>query len=118
QLEGTATRGSDARPFTASISIGQNRLGTAGSVAGADPICKERIVSPISAKIVLAQSGTLHLVIDPRLLFVNIDFEALSPASSGAGYAFKDDSSDQPSAALYSALRSAGTLYSLQFTVP
>jgi hypothetical protein len=118
QLAGTATNATDTRPFTASISIGQNRLGAAGSVAGADPICKERIVSPISANITLAQSGTLHLVIDPRLLFVNIDFSALAAASTGTGYAFKDDSSDQPSAALYSALRSAGALYSLQFSPP
>lgn len=115
-LEGTATSAADARPFTADISIGQNRLAASGSAAGADPICKERIVSPINAPITLAQGGTLHLVVDPRLLFVNVDFSQLAASSTGTGYAFKDDSSDQPSASLYSALKSSGTLYTLAWT--
>jgi hypothetical protein len=115
-LEGTATTAADVRPFTADLSIGENRLAASGSAAGADPICKERIVSPIAAQITLSQGGTLHLVVDPRLLFVNIDFSQLAPSSTGTGYAFKDDSSDQPSAALYSALRSSGSLYKMTWS--
>jgi hypothetical protein len=114
-LEGTATNGTDRRAFTASISIEQNRLGSGTEIAGANPICKQRIIS-FASPITLAQGGTLHLTVDPRLLFTNVDFSALAPATSGTGYAFKDDSSDQPSAALYSALRSSGSLYTLQFT--
>lgn len=113
-LEGTASSNGDQRPFTARITIEQNRLGSGTATAGANPICKQRIVT-FPSDIALHPSGTLHLSIDPRRLFVNVDFSSLAPATTGTGYAFKDDSSDQPSNALYSALRAAGGLYSLTF---
>jgi hypothetical protein len=47
--------------------------------------------------------GRLRFVVDPRLLFVNVDFTA--PASGA--YAFPDDSSDQPSRNLYQNLHSS-----------
>ncbi|MEO8877841.1 MAG: hypothetical protein ABI461_19765 [Polyangiaceae bacterium] len=115
-LEGTADDDNgDHRPFTASVTIGQNRLGSGTATAGANPICKQRIVSFGSA-LALSQGGTLHLTIDPRLLFVNVDFSELATSTTAGTYAFKDNSSDQPSGALYNALRSAGTLYTLRFT--
>ncbi|MGH7283554.1 MAG: hypothetical protein ACRELY_18665 [Polyangiaceae bacterium] len=115
-LEGTADKAGDVRPFTAGITIGANRVPGSTASAGSNPICKQRIVAPVTANVILAQGGTLHLTIDPRQLFVNVDFSSLAAASTGTGYAFKDDSSDQPSTALYSALRSTGSLYTFSWS--
>jgi hypothetical protein len=118
QLAGTADKGGQTYPFVASkITISGNRAITPsdGTKPGSDPVCKQRIVSPILADIVPENSGTLLLRVDPRQLFVDVDFASLPQVSSSPPlYAFSDDSSDVPSANLYSALRSAGALY--QFT--
>lgn len=108
KLSGTATLEGDIRPFDASLTIAGNRLGT-GSTAGAAPICKERIVSPISTDVRVAPSGALWLRIDPRRLFTNVDFGALEPV--GERFVFQDDSSDQPSTNLYNNLKQGGDLY-------
>jgi len=104
-LSGTATRGSDERPFDATLTIGSNRIANSGTLVGADPICKERIVTPIGTNVQVEDQGGLLLRIDPRLLFTNVDFGALQ--QSGDRYQFADDSSDQPSAQLYSNLKAA-----------
>ncbi len=107
-IAGTATKGSQAIPFTGQVTIGQNRQ-PASSSSTSHPICKERIVTPIPVHFTLAPHGTLRLIIDPRLLFVNVDFSTLHPFSSG--YAFQDNSDDQASRNLYSNLKAAGGLY-------
>jgi len=115
-LDGTATLGSDVRPFTASISIStSNRLPDSGTSPFADPICKQRVVSPIPTDVQIEERGGLLLRIDPRLLFVNVDFSALSLTADGSGYAFSDNSSDHPGTNLYGNLRSAGRLYTFSW---
>jgi len=101
------------RPFTGTITIGANRQAGGSQLAGATPICKQRIVSPIPAPVTLVKGGSLVLRVDPRALFVNVDFAALLPSSEG--YAFSDDSSDQPSANLYQNMHSAGGLYTFSW---
>jgi hypothetical protein len=118
QVEGVARRDGDMRPFSGTITIGSNRLQTsgAGTPAGAAPICKQRIVSPIPVNVPLEKTGTLLLRIDPRLLFVNVDFGALPRA--GEGFAFTDDATekDQPSVNLYDNLRAARpSLYAFEW---
>jgi len=115
-LAGAADRAGDVRPFTATITIGANRRAGGSALAGANPICKQRIVSPIPAGVTLGEGGSLLLRADPRGLFVNVDFAALAPSSSG--YAFSDDSSDQPSANLYQNLRAAGGVYTFSWIGP
>jgi hypothetical protein len=111
---GTATRAGAAFPFAAEISIGANRQGQGpgGTVAGGDPICKERIVTPIPAPITIAPSGALVLRVDPCRLFTNVDFSQLPPGSTPGTYAFSDDPTapayTQPSTNLYSNLRNTG----------
>jgi hypothetical protein len=115
-LVGTATRGSDVRPFSAELTIStSNRLPNSGTSPFVTPICKERVVSPITTSVQVEEQGGLLLRIDPRLLFVNVDFSALSLSSDGSGYAFQDDSSDQPSANLFQNLIAAGPLYSFSW---
>src|SRR5450432_2886562 len=110
-LVGTATRAADVRPFSAALTISaSNRLPNDGTSEFANPICKQRVVSPIPTSVQVEDQGGLLLRVDPRLLFVNVDFAALT-APDGANFAFSDDSSDQPSVNLYENLRSAGGLY-------
>ena len=113
-VKGTATDASGAaRPFSGTLTLGENRRATGGDVPGAYPICKQRIVSPIPTDLVVAETGGLLLRLDPAALFTNVDFAQL-PAS-GDAFAFSDDptSADygQPSINLYLNVRAAGALY-------
>ena len=111
-VEGTAERDGDVRPFVGKITISSNRQDSSAAIAGADTICKKRIVSPIATSTQVETTGGLLLRIDPRLLFVNVDFGKLGKFSSG--YAFSDDPREadpksplfysQPSSNLYTNL--------------
>ncbi|MDB5217536.1 MAG: hypothetical protein JWO86_5463, partial [Myxococcaceae bacterium] len=67
----------------------------------------------------IQHDGGLLLRIDPRFLFVNVDFSALAEFSSGFGFSDVPSQADptsplyysQPSANLYQNLHSAGSLY-------
>jgi len=108
RLSGNAERGGEQKPFVANLTIDKNRISDDAN-ASVDSICKQRIVSrPLSLWV--EHSGALRLRIDPRRLFTNVDFSALEAA--GEGFAFRDDSSDQPSANLYNNLTQGGDLYS------
>jgi len=117
KVEGTGEKGGDTRPFAGTITIGYNRLqsGADGNAAGAAPICKQRIVTPIPVSLALQKTGSLLLRMDPRYLFVNVDFSAL-PAS-GDAFGFTDDvaQKDQPSLNLYNNLRAASRLYTFEW---
>ena len=102
ELSGEAARDAEVRPFQASLTIAGNRILAGGGAAGGATICKQRIVTSQLTLRVEAQ-GMLRLRIDPRRLFSNVDFGALS--SDGASFIFRDDGSDQPSANLYNNLR-------------
>jgi hypothetical protein len=107
-VSGTADRGGVVLPFTGTITIGSSRASTTSSttLAGANPICKQRIVSPIPTSVEPQTTGSLLLRIDPRRVFANIEFATL-PAPLPDTYTFPDDSSDQPSANLYQNLHSS-----------
>ena len=119
-VEGRARRATEERAFEGRVTIGPNRQPSSGATAGANPICKQRIVSPIPVDLAVERSGELLLRIDPRLLFSNIDFGALVRSADGR-YRFSDEPAQtdsnspffysQPSANLYQNLHSAGNLY-------
>lgn len=120
---GTARRGEEVIPFEALFTIGASRKRPPPSAAqpGANPLCRERIVSPIPLGFVPQEGGSLLVRVDPRKLFVAIAFDELTPAPGIGGGAdpsarrvFRNDSSDAPSAALYGALRSA-PLYAFEW---
>lgn len=108
ELAGSARLADEIRPFQAQLTIASNRVSDGSGPAGAAPICKERIVSPIPTSVRVATQGALWLRVDPRRLFANVDFGALTLGSDGAHFSFKDDSSDQPSANLYNNLKAGG----------
>lgn len=110
-VAGSATGAAGTFPFTGQVTIGANHAPAGTSTGGGDAICRQRIVTPIEQPIALKRTGGLLLRIDPRALFIGVDFSQL-PADGAGGYAFRDD----PAAAgysptgqyLYSNLRSIG----------
>jgi hypothetical protein len=111
-VAGTATLAGSAFPFTGAITIGSNHQTAGGALAGGDPICKERVVTPIPAAVTIQRTGGLLLTIDPCRLFTNVNFSLLPAGSTPGTYFFNDDptSADytQPSKNLYANLRNTG----------
>lgn len=116
-VAGTASRGTDIRPFEGEITIGTNRAAPASTLAGAAPICKQRVVS-IGTDVLVAATGGLLVRIDVRRFFTNVDFSSLAKFSDTYGFVDAPNQ-DQPSTNLYSNLHagsSAGTPYSFTWT--
>jgi hypothetical protein len=91
-IAGTATQnGGASYPFTGSITIGSNHQTASSGPAGGDPICKERIVTPVRVTFTIEETGGLLLRIDPRLFFVNVDFSQLKQDPATGAYVFSDD---------------------------
>ncbi len=122
-VAGIASAGADAFPFEAQFTIGANRVVPPRNPAlpGSNPLCRQRIVSPIAFDTTLTEGSTVSLLVDPRAWFVAIDFAALTQVSDAPRlYRFSDGaaSATQPDNALYSALRSATGPYRLELTRP
>jgi hypothetical protein len=112
-VAGTASLGADVRPFSGQITIGTNRQTSATAVAGASPICKQRVVS-VLAGVIVASTGGLLVRIDARKLFTNVDWSALPKFSDAYGFADQPNH-DQPSTNLYANLHAgsgSGSPYS------
>ena len=86
---GTAAQSGTTFSFSGSITIGTNHQ-TAGTLAGGSPICKQRIITPITPVPLVQESGGLLLRIDPRAFF-NFDFKDRLTASPTAAYTFSDN---------------------------
>ena len=117
-VAGLAQRGAESFPFEATITIGSNRVVPPRNPAlpGSNPLCRQRIVSPIAFDVTLAQDAVVSLIVDPRAWFSSVDFAELAKVSDAPLlYRFGDqsDSSAQPDKALFSALRSASGPYRL-----
>lgn len=92
-VAGFATKGVTTYPFRGSITIGQNRVVPASNPAqpGANPICKQRIISPIPVSVRPRVGGNLILEIDPTTWLRDVDFSVLVPDADGT-YAIPDTS--------------------------
>ncbi len=115
RVAGTAERDGRAYPFEGALTIGQNRVvePTNPALPGQYPICKQRIVSPIPLDLKLDHGSTLHVRIDPRPMFGNVDFDTLSQVDGR--YVFADEAGvDQASDNLYAGLRRSTGVYDLQ----
>jgi hypothetical protein len=94
---GVAAKGDQLWPFRATLTIGANRKlpPSTPSMPGANPICRQRIVSPICVNpdpkggcpteraYTLSNGGTLDVRVDPRDMFANVDFASLTPEADG-----------------------------------
>ncbi|MFL5308784.1 MAG: hypothetical protein ACJ8F1_26465 [Polyangia bacterium] len=90
-IAGSATGTTGTFPFTGQVTIGANHAPAGTSTGGGDAICRQRIVTPIQQPITLRRTGGLLLRIDPRALFVGVDFSQLPPDPASGGYAFSND---------------------------
>lgn len=112
-IAGTATKAAQVLPFTATIKINSANRGippSSGALPGQNPICKQRIVSPIPIELAPTEGGTLVVQIDPKPWLTNIDFGSLPP-----GGAIPDTNTDPASQALFTGLRAAAATFQLSF---
>jgi hypothetical protein len=117
EASGTVERNGQSTAFEARITIGTNRLETETDPArpGANPICKQRIVSPIAVSLVPRSSGALLLRVDPRAFFVNVAWGDLEKV--GDVLVFADRTEGASNVGLYRALLSTGP-YSFEWRDP
>ncbi|MCB9588378.1 MAG: hypothetical protein H6718_23420 [Polyangiaceae bacterium] len=115
---GTATRGDESWPFDASLSIGSNRriTPTDPKQPGDNPMCGERIVSPIPTNIFPKSGGALTLRIDPATFFRDVQFDQLEQVSDDPPlYRFRDVTDGQPNINVYRGLHSTKSAYSFSW---
>jgi len=121
-VAGTAVQGTGTPiEFTGKFTIGQNRAVPVGNPAlpGSSPLCKQRIVTPISVDFALAQGGTLLVRVDPRAWFRNVDFAQIAAdPDNPAQRKFLDRSQGQPDLAFYGGLRAASGTYLFNWQSP
>lgn len=138
-VAGTAERGGASYPFQGQLTIGQNRATPVAdpSLPSANPICKQRIVSPIlddqpptsrGIDITPRNGGSLLLRVDPKGWFSNVDFQRLGQAPRQTGgpcagtsadaprYTFADAPADPASNNLYSGIRYLSTVYDFSWS--
>jgi hypothetical protein len=116
-VAGTAVKGGHTYPFTASVSIGQNRVIPAQNPAlpGENPICEQRIVAPIClTPAVTPEGGTLNVNVDPKGWFDDVDFALLGPS----GGAIPDDNTDANGRNFFQGIESSTGVYSFSFHTP
>ena len=94
-VAGTAIQAGQTVPFTSQVTIGARRLPTSTTPAqpSANPICHQRIVTPIRIDITPTNHGTLALRIDPRPMFDTVDFSTAVIPAGGTTYSIPDDGS-------------------------
>ncbi|MBL8914601.1 MAG: hypothetical protein JNM17_28110 [Archangium sp.] len=120
-VAGTATGAMGSFPFEGQFTISSNRVIPPRNPAlpGSNPLCRQRIVSPIAFDTALTQGAMVTLLVDPRAWFAAVDFSGLTKVSDvPLLYRFTDDqsSSAQPDKALFNALRSAVGPYRFELT--
>jgi len=117
---GTAAQGATSIQFTGQITIGQNRAIPVANPAlpGANPLCKQRIVTQLlPSPFRLAQGGTLLVRVDPRNWFSNVDFAQLPVDPTTAVRSFLNEPQGQPDIALFGGLTDY-TTYSFNWQPP
>lgn len=117
-VAGTAEQAGETYPFSANVSIGSNRQPRVSNPAlpSANPICHQRIVTPIQVDITPTDGGMLALVIDPRRMFDGVDFSQLTKVSDEPLAYEIPDTSAGPGGALFKGMRSNAGVYSFTWT--
>ena len=119
-VEGNATKGAKTLHFTGAITIGKNWQPPPldSSQPGSNPVCKQRIASPIKldAAVTPRQGGALFLAIDPRPWFANVEFSELTPADADPrNVVFANGPDDAPSRNLFLGLHASRGVYSFSW---
>jgi hypothetical protein len=123
-LAGTATASDGTSypflPPNGGVSFTINPSGGAApnALPGENPICVQRIVTPIVTNLILSQSGTLVLRLDPSQLMSNVDFSTFKKFSDDpTAYGCTDTEADslQGCINVYANLRAAGPVYRFEW---
>lgn len=116
---GTASLSGQSYPFEARLTIGRNRQIPTKDPAypGSNPICKQRIVTPIFASITPTEGGKLILRVDPRGMFDGVDFSVLPKVSDAPLlYRFSDQNDNAADLSLFQyGLRARTQVYSFSW---
>ena len=106
-------------PFTATVTIEENRQKPVQNPAlpGSNPICEQRIVTPIAVDFTPVQGGTLTLRVDPRQMFNAVDFSLAITADAAPPYVIPDEQGGL-GGALFSGLRANAGVYDFSFAAP
>jgi hypothetical protein len=121
EVVGEATKDGVRWPFEAKLTIGENRATPPSNPAlpGSNPICKQRIVTPIPVQLKLQNQGLLMVKVQPSAWFDKVEFSELSQVSEEPLlYRFKDEAAGQPDNALYAGMRANVGPYSFLFEEP
>ena len=112
-VAGTATQGATSVPFSATLTISQNRTIPVVNPAepGSNPICRERIVQPIQFSVLPTQGGALELRVDPRPMFAAVDFSTLPLAPGSTDQFLIPDTSAGAGQTLFNGMLSIGGVY-------
>lgn len=110
-VAGSATRDGVSLRFEGQVTIGKNRLPISTDPArpGANPLCKERIVTPIPVNITPRSTGALLVRVDPRRWFDNVELGELDILPETDLRRFPDDDSNQPASNLLGGLQAASS---------
>jgi len=111
---GTADQNGAEYPFEARLTIGANRIipSTNPAYPGANPICKQRIVSPIALDLTLREGGELLIRVDPRAWFAGVDFSTLQRVQDDPPlYRFVDSATTPADISLYDGLHARTGAY-------
>ncbi len=111
---GTADKDGMQYPFEASVTIGSNRVIPSNDPAfpGQNPICRQRIVTPIPVDFTLHDGGQLLIRVDPTVWFAGVDFSMLQQAQADPPlYRFDDASSGPAEISLYNGLHARTGAY-------
>jgi len=116
EVKGEAQKEGRRWPFEAQLTIGQNRVEPPSNPAlpGSNPLCRQRIVTPIPVELELKNQGLLIVKVVPSAWFDRVDFSTLSEEGAPV-YRFEDRSAGQADNALYSGLRAHRGPYHFSF---
>lgn len=120
QVAGEAARGGVTWPFEASFRIGNNRITPPRNPAlpSSNPICEQRIVTPVAFDATFTEGGTVWLQLDPRAFFTSVNFATLEQVSTTPPlFRFRDETAtaEQADTALYNGLRANAGPYRFEF---
>lgn len=116
-LAGIAERGAETYPFEGTLTIGKNRQIDSGDPAtpGANPLCTQRIVSPIAVDFVPRDGGALVVRVHPDGWFAGVDFAQLDKVTGVPLYEFRDTTTGEPSTNLYNGIHMVQGVYNVEW---
>jgi len=121
EVAGTAEKDGKSYPFNGTVTITSKNRGKQGTNAqpGLNPLCLQKIVAPIclDRSVTPPPGRKLHVEVDPRHWFDNIDFASLA-AAPGLPAQIPDTNADPNGRNFFQSIESSTGVYSFSFEAP